>query len=143
MKAVEPQKINEVLKEMVPVCAHCFCFANRRDSTQCYLHTLVEQGDGSLMSPAERAAKQSSCMELPERQGKKVGCSAWPGAASRQLQAGKFRCRNLKFCGLYSWGTAYAKLPSTSLLHACCSAVVALDSVLVYTRGKIAFYFRV
>lgn len=73
LKSSEPQKVS--FWRDVPVFAHCFYFANRHDSTQCYLQALLEQGwweDNSPMSPAERTAEQKSCTELSERHGEEV-----------------------------------------------------------------------
>lgn len=104
LKSIEPQKI-KVFEGMVPVFAYRLYFANRHDSTQCYLQALLEQGwwgDNSPTSPAERTAKQNSCTELSERPSKKVDSSSWCRAARRPVQAQEFE---VIICELYSWGT--------------------------------------
>lgn len=94
-----------VFEGMVPVFAHRFCFANRPDSTQCYLEALLEQGwwgEDSPVSPAEPTATQNRCTELSERPSKKGVCSSWCRAARSPVQAQEF---GVIICELYSWGT--------------------------------------
>lgn len=98
LKSSEPQKI-KVFEGMIPVFAYCFYFANRHDSTQCYLEALLEQGwQIHLQSEQQNKTVAQSCQRHPAKRRTVVLGVELPGA---QVQAQE---SEVIICELYSWG---------------------------------------